>query len=103
MRLSANPLRIAVDQSRVEFRAFLDFFDAYEQGFARRLFYALSGFNHDANIWWLSAFSLRICSWSESRCCSGAEALHFPAARRERPEILISAPIRAHEEPLAIG
>ena len=36
------------DSGGFEFRAFFDFFDAYT-GFAKRLFYALSGFNHDAN------------------------------------------------------
>ena len=36
------------DSGGFEFRAFIDFSDAYT-GFAKRLFYALSGFNHDAN------------------------------------------------------
>ena len=36
------------DLGGFEFRAFIDFNDAYT-GFAKRLFYALSGFNHDAN------------------------------------------------------
>ena len=36
------------DSGGFEFRAFLEFLDAYT-AFARRLFYALSGFKHDAH------------------------------------------------------
>ena len=75
-RKSSNR-KVSGDSGGFEFRAFLEFLDAYT-GFVRRLFYALSGFNHDAHFgpssFVYSDLTASITCWSPHALSTGGRS-----------------------------